>query len=150
MTIQNVDDVIKNAPLFSDNRDYSLIQLPSRAILVAAGILAEVADPFSAIVVDKDEVTLIIPTELVVEFNTRLERISDHQITQEPYRLITLDIVLDFDLVGLMARVAQALADAGISILPIAAFSRDHILVPAAEYGKAVSALEHLKANITE
>nr|PZN52048.1 MAG: hypothetical protein DIU68_15355 [Chloroflexota bacterium] len=46
-----------------------------------------------------------------------------------------------------MARVSAALAEAGISILPFAAHTRDHLLVPADQFDKARATLEKLRAE---
>jgi len=92
--------------------------------------------------VDKDEVTLVLPAHLIDEFGARLP--SDFVHTQR-YRLITFDVVLDMGIIGLMAQLSDALAQANISILTYAAFSRDHLLVPAVQFDAAMNALEHLK-----
>jgi len=40
------------------------------------------------------------------------------------------------------------LAAADVTILPLAAFSRDHLLVPAAQFDSALQALEALKSSL--
>jgi hypothetical protein len=141
---QTLEQALANTKLYTDNRDYTVIRLPTAAVMAAAGIIAEASEPFSALIVDKDEVSLILPTEVWDDFARRL---PGHIIAANPYRLITLDIELDFALVGYMARISKALADAGISILPLAAYSRDHILVPMNQFNIAISALEKLKSG---
>lgn len=146
---QTVEQVLAQAKFYTDEREYVLLQLPSRATTLAAGIIAEIADPFTTMIVDKDEITLIIPHELVIEFDTRLSRVPEHRISEIKYGLITVDLELEPDLIGFMARIAHALAQAGISILPIAAFSRDHILVPSIHIDSALAALTRLKSSVT-
>ena len=142
---QAVQQAIKQAHLYTDGVDYSIIKLPARAITVAAGIVAEIGEAFCALIVDKDEVSLIIPAEAKDDFATRLK---DHIASPTPYRLITFDLELDFNLFGFMAVVSKALADVEIPILPLAAFSRDHILVPSAQFDIALQTLQKLQSTI--
>jgi len=142
---QPVQQALRQAQLYSDGVDYSIIKLPPRAITVAAGIVAEIGEAFCVLLVDKDEVSLIIPTEAINDFASRLK---DHQTNPMPYRLITFDLVLDFALFGFMAVVSTELAKAEVSILPIAAFSRDHILVPSGQFDIALQVLQKLQSTI--
>ncbi|GAB4510502.1 MAG: hypothetical protein OHK0046_07480 [Anaerolineae bacterium] len=142
---QTLDDVFSQAQWFSDDTPYRLLQLPARAIMPAVSILAEVRDPFVAVIIDKDEITLLMPAALVEEFAERLVRFPDHRVSEKQYRLITLDVVLDFNLVGLMAHVTTALAKAGISVLTYAAYSRDHFFVTVEDFETALTILEQLK-----
>jgi len=64
------------------------------------------------------------------------------------YRLITFDLELDMSLVGFMALVSNALAEAGISILPLAAFARDHLLVKSNQIESALATLRHLQTSL--
>lgn len=143
---QTVAEVLAQVELYTEEADYIIIQMPARAITSAASVLAEVGDPFSALIVDKDEVTLILDVEAYEEYKKRLH---GHQAEMGLWRLITFDMELDSDLLGFMATVSKALADASISILPIAAYSRDHILVPAERIDDAIAALNTLKSNFT-
>lgn len=139
---QTVDSVLAQAEFYTDEQDYVLIRLPARAITAAAGIIAEVGEPFGAMVVDRDEVTLLTYAGAAEEFQQRLHDVTVSTIT---YRLITIDVVLEPDLTGFMAKISSALADADISIMPYAAFSRDHILVPAGQIEQALTTLEGLR-----
>lgn len=141
---QTVEQALSQTKLYTDQVDYALVRLPAAAITPAAGIVAEIGEPFSALIVDKDEVTIIIPQEALEDFAKRL---IAAKVAEKTYRLITFDIELDLTLVGFMARVSAALAHAGVSILPLAAFTRDHILVPADQIDTALAALESLKST---
>jgi hypothetical protein len=140
-----VRQALKQAQLYSDGIDYLVIKLPARAITVAAGIIAEIGEAFCALIVDKDEVSLIIPAEAIEDFANRLK---DHRTSPMLYRLITFDLELDFDIFGFMAEVSQVLAEAKVPILPIAAFSRDHILVPSSQFDIALKALQKLQSIV--
>lgn len=141
---QTVEQALLQAKLYTDNTLYSLIHLPPNGIMAAAGVLAQVGEPFGALIADKDEVTLVLPAELVEDFSNRLR---EKRVGETDYRLITFDVELEPTLIGFMARVAAALAMAGVSILPFAAFSRDHLLVPAAQFEAAWEALKKLQAK---
>lgn len=140
-----ITNVLSDASFYSDGIDYSLIKLPTHAITVGAGILAEIGEPFGALVADKDEVTLLTRAEVVEAFAKRL---GDAAVYPTTCRLITIDVELDPNLIGFIAAIGRALADAGISILPYAAYSRDHILVPADKVNDAIAVLDRLKSGV--
>ena len=142
---QSVEQILAVVTLYSDQQNYVIVQLPTGAIMAAAGIIAEIGEPFCSLIVDKDEVSLVIPADSWEDFSKRL---PNHKTADKPYRLITFDTALEMTLVGFMARVSQALANANVSILPLAAFSRDHILVPTDQFDIALAALERLKSSV--
>lgn len=141
---QTVQDVLQKATFYSDDTDYRLIHLPPNAITAAAGVLAEVGEAFMALLVDKDEVTLVLDDESLAELGKRL---IGHKVGETRYRLITLDVELEPTLTGLMAHLSTALAKANVSILPYAAFARDHLLVPADQFDLAMTTLQQLKSG---
>ena len=136
------DQILRSADLYSDGAEYRLLRLPANAIVLAAGVLAEARPPFSALLADKDEVTLMLPAEAQRRFSRRLRRAI---LSEQAYRLITFDAELEPTLVGFMARISATLAAADIPILTYAAFSRDHIFVPADKYERAIDALSALR-----
>lgn len=144
---QTVEQILKTANLYTDDRDYVVVKLPSGAIMAAAGVVAEIGEPFCALIADKDEVSLVIPSEALDDFAPRLR---GYIATPKNYRMITFDLELEMELVGFMAKIAGALAEAGVSILPLAAYSRDHILVMSDQINIAMAALEKLKSDSSE
>ena len=141
---QTLDAALKAAQLVTDDRLYRLIQLPRTAIMPAAGVISAFGEAFCAVIVDMHEVTLILPSDALPDFERRL---PTRTVSETEYRLITFDAVLEPTLVGFMARVSAALAAAGIPIFPFAAYSRDHILVPAAQFEAAMDALRNLQGG---
>lgn len=141
---QTLEQALQQARFVADSQEYRMLRLPPGAITAAAGVLAEIGEPFSAVLADQYEVTLIVPAEAVEDFAHRL---PGHQASETVFRLITLDVVLEHNLVGFMARVAAALAAAQISVMPYAAFSRDHVLVAASDLDRALAALSRLQAE---
>ena len=139
---QSAADALRRANLYSDGRIYRMLQLPPLAITLAAGVVAEIGQPYCALIVDKDEVTLMIPAEAHKAYGARLRAAitSDRE-----YRLITLDAALEPDLVGFMALIAESLAAAGIPILTVSAFSRDHLFVTSDNFDTAMRTLQRLQ-----
>lgn len=136
-------DVLRQAQLHTDDTLYCLIHLPAAAITAAAGVLAEINTPFSALVADKNEVSLLLPQ---AEWENFADRLPDHQ-TETGYRLITFDVVLDMNLIGFLALVSGILAEAGVPVLALSAFQRDHILVQASHFDAAWAALRRVQAG---
>jgi hypothetical protein len=89
---------------------------------------------------DGDELTVIIDQEDYSEKDV-LEKEGN-------WKILTFDMDLPFELVGFLAEVAQVLADEGISIFAISAYSTDHILVKKPDLEDATEKLENLGCNI--
>ena len=141
---QTADQALAAATFESDGQEYCLLRLPAVAVSAAAGVVAQVAEPFSALIIDRHEVSLILPWEALDEFQARL---PDVEVAAEVCRLITVDVVMEPELTGLVARISATLAAAGVPILPFASFSRDHFLVPAEQLDDALSALRQLQGQ---
>lgn len=58
-------------------------------------------------------------------------------------RAITLDVHSSLEAVGFMAVIATKLADAGISVNPVAGFYHDHLFVPSDKVDEAIAVLSH-------
>jgi hypothetical protein len=57
------------------------------------------------------------------------------------FRLVTLDVVLPWNVVGFLAHVAEILAKEGIAVGALSAFSRDHLLIKQEDLGHALRVL---------
>lgn len=93
---------------------------------------------------DKFEVTLLLDE---IDYATIRHAIRDAKV-QSGFRLLTFDVVMDFTVVGFMVEVSRILAGAGISIVALSAFSRDHILVSQSDLGNALKALGPFVAEL--
>ena len=144
---QTVDEVLRTCEFRSDGSNYRLLKLPANGITVAAAIVAEASLPFSAMLADQDEVTMLLPDEVCQEFQGRLKMAT---LSEAAYRLITVDAILEPDLLGLIAAVSRSLAESGIPILVFAAYSRDHIFVPVDCFDKALAALKSLQESLQQ
>jgi hypothetical protein len=143
--MNSVHQIIKQGNFSSDERLYRVVQLPANAITVAAGVLAEVGEAFSGLLVDAKEVTLILADEAFEAYQGRLR---DATASPLRYRFITFDSKLDFDVVGFMAVVSQTLADADISLLAYASYHFDHFLVAESDFEAAMQALNEMKESL--
>ena len=94
---KTVYEALKTAHFYSDKQDYVIIKLPAKAITVAAGIMAEAGEPFCALIVDKDEVSLMIVNNAIEDFASRL---SNHHVSDITYKLITIEAELDLDMLA--------------------------------------------------
>ena len=96
----------------------------------------EVPAEYVAVIKDHQETTVI----------AKAGEISSEYILEEErgWKIITFDAVLPFELVGFLAVVSKVLAEAGVSIFALSAFSTDHVLVKEAKLDLALSKLQTL------
>ena len=137
-------EAFRNAKLYTDGRSYCLIGLPIEALPRVHEIIAAVLPPFWSIISDKDEISLLLPSDV---WATQAESLTLGRClprVTSGYRLITLDVVLPPSLVGFLAHLTRPLAEAGIPILAFSAKLRDHLFVPKEKFAPAWSILEAL------
>ncbi|HEY4689038.1 MAG TPA: ACT domain-containing protein [Anaerolineae bacterium] len=119
--------------LYSDDRPYALVSLPRDQMRPATILFGGLAEPFAAMIVDKDEITIVLHE---VDWSLAARDLPGMRV-ENGYRLITFDTALALGLVGFMAAVSHALAEAGIPIQPVAAYSHDHLLVRGRDFERA-------------
>ena len=85
-------------------------------------------------IMDEKEITVIIDQA----------KINDEEFIKidRDCKLITIDIVFGFNVVGVIAKISGALAKENISIMPIVAYSRDHILIKKDNLDKTIEILK--------
>ena len=90
---------------------------------------------------DPFEVTL-----LLVEEDWRAMRHAARDARVETgFRLVTLGVELDWNVVGFLSHVTGILAEASVPVGALSAFSRDHLLIKQEDLGKALRVLgEHV------
>jgi hypothetical protein len=64
------------------------------------------------------------------------------------WRMITFDMVLPLSLVGFFAAVSGALAEAGVNIFTLSAYTTDHVFVKDQKLETAIRALEKLGMSV--
>ena len=136
-----VQQALANLSLQTDERIYRFIRMPAAAVPAAAGMMAQIRDPFLALIVDPREITLVVADDELEDFRSRLR---DAEISG-PFRLITFDVDFGLDVVGFAALFTRILAEAGVPIMPLASYHRDHVLVPAEHFHTAWEALLRLR-----
>ena len=120
-----------------------LVSLPQDALEDAAALVACASHGFACLVVERDEVSLTVSAAVWEESPLRARARGD----EGPFRVITFDLDLDLQVTGYLAPAAEALAAAGVPIVPQCAFLKDHVLVPEELLGDAVRALHALIAR---
>ena len=58
--------------------------------------------------------------------------------------------VLDFSLIGILAKIATILADNGISIFAVSTYNTDYVLIKKENYQKALEVLQTTRYKITD
>lgn len=66
------------------------------------------------------------------------------------WRMITFDMVLPLSLVGFFAAVSDALADAGVNIFTVSAYTTDHVFVKNQKLETAVKSLEKMGMSVRQ
>lgn len=125
---------------------YLLVSLPTERLADAAMLASGAAGGFAGLVLERDEVSLAVPEALWLE--SALRDLARSQAF--PYRAITLDIDVDLDVTGYLAPAATLLAEAGVSIVPMCGFLKDHLLVQEKHLEKALAVLHGLIARARE
>ena len=95
-------------------------------------------DDFVSLTRDKEEITLVVTEEVWRKLAPRFPG----AVAQEGRRLIRFDTVLDFSVVGFIAEISRALAEADISILSISTYRTDAVLVHESRFDDAVNAIK--------
>jgi hypothetical protein len=98
------------------------------------------ARPFFAVVRTSAELSVMCAAELVPA-DIRASRV---------WRALRVLGPFDFDLVGIMLAVAAPLAKAGVSIMPVATYDTDYVLVRTAQLEAAVFALRAAGHTVLE
>jgi hypothetical protein len=117
---------------------YRIASFDHAALGWLAALVAEAEGEIAVLVVERDEVSAMLSERL-------WERVAgEARESAGPYAAITLDIPLDLGVVGYLAPAAERLAGAGVAILPVAAYLKDHLLVREEDAERAVGVLERL------
>lgn len=141
----SASEILKNARVDVSAETFTLVSLIHEdwiRLLQNPELSPRMTAPFM-IFYDKHEVTLLLDE---TDFETMRHALRDANI-ERGFRLLTFDIVLGFNVVGFLAEVSRILADAGISIVALSAFSRDHLLIKQADLA---SALKELGPHVSE
>lgn len=123
--------------LYLPETHYAVASLPLETFGAALAALNEVED-FVSLTRDKDEITLILAEET---WQRLAPRFAEARV-QSGRRMIVFDEELDFAVVGFIAEISRALAEAGISILNLSTYRTDAVLVHESRFEAAVEAVK--------
>ena len=79
-----------------------------------------------------EEKSLVCPVSLVPDNTTQRE---------DGWRAFRIEGVLDFSLIGILAKISTCLAESGIGIFAISTFNTDYILTKSENFERALMAL---------
>lgn len=96
-----------------------------------------------AIIQDKNELTVVVKQNKIGELQEDILEVS------RDWNIITFDMLLSLNMVGFIAKIADALAKEGIDILTFSAYSTEHVLVQSKDLAKALGVLEKLGCRIS-
>lgn len=125
-----LNDYFKNGTVYIWNETFAIIKA------------AKPLDGAFTTIIDKDETTVIIDQTKISE--------NDGIEIEKDWKVFTLDIVFPMDVCGVTAKIATALAEANISIMPLAAFSRDHFLIKEKDAEKAKTIFTNLGITLSD
>jgi len=123
--------------LYLPETRFAVVSLPLELYGQAVACLSE-AEDFVSFTRDKEEITLIVADDVW----RKLEPRFPSAVAQGRRRMIRFDTVLDFSVVGFIAEISRALAEADISILSISTYRTDAVLVHESRFDDAVTAIK--------
>ncbi len=130
--------------IFVPETRYAVASIPLALYPDVIGCLGGV-EGFVQMTRDKEEITLILAEELWHELADRFPG----AVAVERRRLIRFDTVLDFSVVGFIAEVSSAMAEADISILSLSTYRTDAILVHESRIDDAIAAAKRALATLS-
>ncbi len=138
-----VSVILRLRPWLVRPEPFALVGLPPEAREPALQAFARSRSPFAQLIAEPDLITLVLPEpewqSLAAGFPPAL--------AEAPFRVITFDLDLPADLVGFLAAVSAALAEAQVPILAICGYAKDHLMVRERHLPAALAALERLGAS---
>jgi len=126
--------------LYLPETRFVVASLPLEHYMAAVEALRGVddAESFVSLIRDKQEITLMIAEKLWEGVAARFPGAE----SRGNWRMIRFDTFMDFSVVGFIAEISRALAEAGISILSVSTYSTDAVLVQDANFDAAVVAVK--------
>ena len=135
----NPEDILGDTRVSVSPETFAIVSITPdemTALLGDPSLSPRMTAPFM-IFKDAHEVTLILDDQ---DLRNMRPGLAEAKIANG-YRLLTFETVLDLSVVGFLAAVSRILADAGVPIIPVSAFSRDHILIRQSDLASTLKAL---------
>jgi hypothetical protein len=124
--------------------DYFLIHLPVDTKPIPGEWYRPATTRFAVFIREPDEITLIVARRKWL----RMKNIFDEYRVAGPMKVITFDLKLSLVVTGYIAAISRVLADAKISVVPISAFHRAHILVQKEDLPRSVRLLRQFLSGV--
>lgn len=106
--------------------------------------VSKAPDEALAVINDHRETTVVIASDLLPPDS------SDVIKREDGWQLYTFELTLAFEVVGFLAQVSTALAQAGVSIFVLSSYSTDHLLVKADQREQTIAALSQLGCHVID
>lgn len=135
----NAKSLLRSAKIEVAAGTFALVGMTRSGLMELLGdnsLSPRMAAPFM-IFMDPYEVTLMLDE---IDLSNMRPGLGGAKI-ENSYRMLTFDVVLDLSVVGFMAEISRILADAGVAILPLSAYSRDSLLIKQDDLATALKAL---------
>ncbi len=142
MTDSRTSILLRQARWQARPERFVLAALEPNERAVVARLMAGITAPFMQLIAEPDLLTLMLPQSDWRSIKPAFPRAR----VQQPFRVISFDLDLPNDLVGFLAIASRALAEAGVPILAICGYTKDHILVREEHLERALAALGALAA----
>src|SRR5690349_16347118 len=137
MTDPRIATLLRQARWQARPERFVLAALEPKERALALRLLVGVTAPFMQLIAEPDVLTLLLPQP---DWRA-LRPAFPHARIQQPFRVLSFGLDLPDDLVGFLAVASRTLADAGVPILAICGYSKDHILVREEHLDRALAAL---------
>ncbi|MBN2046466.1 MAG: ACT domain-containing protein [Anaerolineaceae bacterium] len=115
---------------------FNLCQMPPETSIASIWLPAS---GFWSITHTKEELSIILPADAPTPLGAKIE---------SGWRMLRVNGTLDFSLVGILARLTEILALAGVSIFSISSYNTDYLLVKESQLPAAIHALQTAGVNI--
>src|SRR5262249_5702094 len=134
-------ELLARTPLLVRRGPYVLAAwMPAQISAVCQGLL-RCRTSHGFVVLDEVEASALLPEHALLEM-------PPPRHVQRGFALITLGQSMEWNVTGVLAAVSAALAEARVPLGAAAAFSRDHLFVPADRLDDALAALQPLCAEV--
>lgn len=138
----DVDELLRQTTLVVRRGPYALgAWLPTQISAVYAGLLRAQNCDFHVALLDEREATALILEKYLFE-------LPPARRIEKGWAVVTLDVDLAWDVVGVLAAISAHLAAAGVPTGALAAFSRDHFLIRGDRLDEALAALEAVCGDV--
>ena len=115
------------------------IESPFTVCQVADYTQVDLTQPFLFLGKTDQENSLVCPTDRVPANTTRRD---------DGWRAFRIQGVLDFSLIGILARISAVLAENGVGLFALSTFNTDYILVKEENFSRALTVLEKAGCRI--